>query len=314
MPLSNLDNEPPRVLVVAGRARQPDLLALFERAPLSASQIRSADCFSQARFLLQHDPCDAMVVTDDLVETEGSQGLAWLALHHKGPVLLLGGQSPEPYLRALELGLAGCLPLAMITAQPLLLHTALQQALQAREGHLGNERTRLQLAETRRHVDRLVQMIWRMTPYEDEHWCSQRHVLDRLFEELARCRRHQVPLSVAVGELHTDEKDGKAQLPDWAAELLLRGKRRCDVVGHYGPNGFLLLMVHTPKPGGVICCKRLQDTLAHPPESLGPPYRTVRSLFGVASTSEEHSSPQGLLRMAEQNLERARPDAALVAD
>ncbi len=298
-----------RVLIAADPLRQAALLRLFEREPLDCWQPQAADSVAHARFLLQHDPPNALILSGELDEAEGDLGLARLGVHQSVPVLLLAEENPVAYARAWELGVAGVVPFAMVAAHPPLLHAALEQALKSWQEKKANARTQLHLHETRRHVDRLVQMIWRMTPQEDDHWCSERHILDRLFEELARSRRHHVPLSLAVGELRDEEEAG---MPDWAADLMLRGKRRCDVIGHYGPNGFLLLMVHTPKAGGVTCCQRLLEALEHPPEALGPPHRSMQAIVGVASTSDETVSPQGLLRHAEENLEAARKAGASV--
>lgn len=121
------------------------------------------------------------------------------------------------------------------------------------------------------------------------------------------------PLSVAVGELQSTEGGG-AMVPDWAAEAIVRGKRRSDVVGQYGPGGFLMLMMHTPKPGGVTCCRRLQEALEHPAETGAP--RAMRSYFGIATATADESAPQMLLRIAEENLEAARSlsESCVVAD
>ena len=105
-------------------------------------------------------------------------------------------------------------------------------------------------------------------------------------------------------------------LPDWSVAAILRGKRRCDVVGQYGQDGFMLLMVQTPKPGGVACCRRLQLHLEHPEHERPGPRTPVHSFFGVASLAGASSGPQKLLRIAEQNLELAHGHAAssVVAD
>jgi hypothetical protein len=190
-------------------------------------------------------------------------------------------------------------------AHPPLLQRVMEQAVETRKAIAGHERTRESLVESRRNIDRLVQMLWRTTPRHDDHWYPQRHVLERLDEEAARCRRHDVPLSVAVGEL-TSTDDQSLSLPDWAAEAIVRGKRRSDVVGQYGPNGFLMLMMHTPKPGGVTCCRRLQDVLEHPAENQAGPHAPMRSYFGIATATDERSVPQSLLHVAEMNLEEAR--------
>jgi hypothetical protein len=220
--------------------------------------------------------------------------------------MLFLGSSAAQFTRAYELGAALCLPGDMALAHPPLLHESMKQTLHTGMLRHLHERTHDQLIETRRHVDRLLTMIWRITPYEKENsWLPQRHLLERLDEELARSLRHRAPLSVAVGELSCG-RDKAGSLPDGAAELIVRAKRRCDVVGQYGPSGFLLLMVHTPKRGGVVCCRRLQRFLEDPADFASGPRADLRTCFGLASTSPEIDTSQALLSAAEQNLEAAR--------
>jgi GGDEF domain-containing protein len=233
------------------------------------------------------------LVHEELCRREGLQALAWLSFHRETPVLFVGSTC-EQFTRAYELGATVCLPRDMALAHPPLLDAALRQAHYHGELRNLHERTHEQLLETRRHVDRLVNMIWRISPNDAENsWLPQRYLLERLDEELARSQRHQLPFSIAVGELRT------------TGEL----SRRCDIVGQYGPRGFLLLMVHTPREGGLLCCQRLQSHLESPRQGSADPRVSIRSYFGLASTSDDIETPQALLRAAEQNLEMARLEA-----
>ena len=76
--------------------------------------------------------------------------------------------------------------------------------------------------------------------------------------------------------------------------------------GHYGPHWFLLLLPHTSRRGGLLCCRRLHQALesTHPPGGIGP----VRAYFGIAAYSAEKRSPQALLREAEEHLALARAE------
>jgi len=68
-----------RVLIAVNKTHEGEMKSLFEREPLAHWQPLFVDGFSRARFTLQHNPCDALIVHEGLLETEGSQGLAWLA-------------------------------------------------------------------------------------------------------------------------------------------------------------------------------------------------------------------------------------------
>lgn len=305
----------PRALIAAGPERQIVFAALFTNQALSEWDTLPALSFGQARFMLQHQPCDIVLVSSDLTDREGSQGLAWLVGERRTPLIFLGDDGAGNagagnagaacYLQAYDAGAAACLPRSLILAQPPLLERLMEHSLETRTAISSHERTRECLAESRRHIDRLVHMIWRTTPRHDDSWYPQSHMLERLDEEAARCRRHEVPLSVAVGELQSTD-DGATTIPDWAADAIVRGKRRSDVVGQYGPNGFLILMTHTPQRGGITCCRRLQEVLEHPAEPPSGPHAQMRSYFGIAGASTEQAAPQSLLRIAEQNLEAAR--------
>src|SRR3954452_20943150 len=101
-----------RVLTAASKSREGDIKALFERDPLGKWDALFADGFSKARFILQHSPCDALLVHEDVLDREPIQGLSWLCLRRDYPVVLLG-QSPSTFTRAYEVGVQHCLPYDM---------------------------------------------------------------------------------------------------------------------------------------------------------------------------------------------------------
>src|SRR5262249_6092500 len=151
---------------------------------------------------------------------------------------------------------------------PPLLAAALHQAGQVNglRGQVSESGAALQ--DCRRQVDRLVGLLWRTLPTGVlAGWLTQRHMLGRLPEELNRAQRHGTPLPLGPGEIHPasgDRAEASETLASWTTDQITRGKRRCDVAGEYGLHGFMLLMVHTPKQGGVSCCRRLQALLEQP--------------------------------------------------
>jgi hypothetical protein len=293
--------EPRRVLVVAGRSPELPLEQLFTAAPLAGWEAIPAEDFAAARFVLQHNLCDALLVDEPAYRQDGPAALDWLSERHRLPAVVLAPPKEEAEA-AREKEPRVWLPRGESAPEAAALAAALDQA--ARLGDLQRERRRLgeALRQSRRQVDRLVRLLWQTLPLDaSRHWLGQRHTLERLREEADRAKRYGSPLTVALGEVETREGGSDAPLPDWAAERVARGKRSCDVAGQYGPHGFLLLLVNTPAEGGAACCRRLQRVLEDPP---GP----ARAYFGLAAVSHEAPTPPTLLRRAEDALEAAKAD------
>ena len=294
-----------RRVLVAAAVLQP-IQQLFAHDILDRWELLEADTFSMARFTLQYNPCDVLVINDDLLEQEGHQGMAWLAWQKRIPMVYLSGPCPGRFAKALEVGITNCLPWDLAFAQPSLLDRALDQAHRVYFVQAEQNRLRQQLNQSRQHLDRLATLLWRTSPrHGDRQWYPHRHMLDRLQEELARTERHKSPLTIAVGEVGGVHDDSPGLL-DWSADVIVRAKRRCDVAGQYGPQGFMLLMVQTPQAGGVKCCKRLQQILEMGTGEVEGMPQSVRAYFGVTTTLGESKTAQAILRMAEQNLEAAR--------
>src|SRR5271170_2537945 len=123
----NHDSDRRHVLVGTSPENQGMFRELFQRHPLDQWVTQEAESFSRARFVLQHEPCDVLLVNDDLYEREGGQGLAWLAWQREVPVVLLVGQSPETYARAYQLGVSVCLPRDQVMGHPAGLAAGLSQ-------------------------------------------------------------------------------------------------------------------------------------------------------------------------------------------
>ncbi len=313
-----LDMPRRRVLVAAGPAAIFSLRDLFSCPPLMHWEPVEADSFAKARFVMQHHPCEIMLVNEDLYQHEGDQALDWLTQTRAAPLIFLAGDKPSTVAQAYQHGAHMCLSRAMALACPALVATALDRAVALGEKHRTYHRLAKQLAQCRRHMDRLVHLIWRSAPADpDNSWCTQRHALERLHEEVARTQRHGGPLTLAVGEVQAGQPAALNEpVAAWTTEVLARAKRRCDVAGQYGLRGFLLLMVQTPTNGGVLCCRRLQRLLQTVPPGGPGPRGPLRACFGLAASSPENTSPQCLLRFADKNLEMAKAgkNEGVVAD
>lgn len=301
-----------RVLIVAAAAERPKLRSLFAQEALDEWEPLEAESFERARFILQQDVCcDVLVVDESLYRPDDSEGLSWLAAQREAPVVFLSDPTPQAIMDVVERGVNQWLPRDLALGQPALFQAVLHQALR-----WNDQRQRLRLAgealyECRRQVSRLVSLLWETAPGDGRpRWFTQRHMLERFQEEIARSVRHSHALTVVLGEVRVASHEGAQpanppHLTAWTAEQLGKVKRRSDVAGQYGPHGFMLLLPDTSVDGAVHCCRRLQQTLEHaspPPGTQG----LVRTYFGIASLSGAARTPKSLLSSAEQCLEKAK--------
>jgi GGDEF domain-containing protein len=296
-----------RVLIAAGEAEQAALGTLFARGLVPGWEPVVAGSYERAYFLLQHDPCDVLLVDDSLYAREAPQALVGLASQAASSLVLFATPAAERITAALDSGVNQWLPRQMVLDHPPLLAAALRQA-----SRWSGLQRRLRLAaeglqECRRQVSRLVAMLWESNPIErDARWFTQRHMMERLQEEIDRAARHGSPFSVVLGEVRLRADSllppvGWAHLSALTAERIVRVKRRCDVLGQYGPHGFMLLLANTPEPGAVAYCRRLEQYLVQ--ESALAEFVPT---FGVAGSGEGTPTAQSLLGRAEEQLERAR--------
>jgi diguanylate cyclase (GGDEF)-like protein len=299
--------EPRRVLLAVGPAQHGLLQAPFARGLLPGWETADAATVERARFLLQNDVCDVLLVDESFAAAEDRDGLAWYAARHHVPALLLAGSVPERIAAALEAGYCQWLPRRAALDCPPLLAAGLAQAL--RWGSLQRQVRRLgaTLTDTRRQASRLVDRLWETAPVEGRApWYSQRHMLDRLEEEICRTGRHGTPFSVVLGEVEPASSEAARavtleQLTRWTVERVAQAKRRCDVAGQYGPHGFMLLLPGTAEPGAVSTCERLQQAFEQPPGPL-----PVVASFGIAACAEAATTPTRVLSRAEERLEQGK--------
>jgi diguanylate cyclase (GGDEF)-like protein len=301
-----------RALLAADDQQRGSLRALFGTGPLEGWDAVQAISFEQARFILQMQPCDVLLLDGSLYPSAEADGLAWLAAQNHAPVLFLADPDPGVVLSALQHRANHWLPRALALGQPAVLAAVLDQAAQ-----LGDLRRQARAAgealqDCRQQVSRLVSLLWDSLPTKGQTpWLTQRQVMERLQEEVARSSRHGDPLTVVLGELQVGQRERitsveSEHLATWSAERISRTKRRCDVAGQYGQHGFLLLLPHTVEEAAVQCCRRLQAILERPqpPEaiSLAP----LQACFGIARFAPATATAKSLLSRAEERLERAK--------
>jgi hypothetical protein len=299
------DHEPRRVLIMADPSAAPALRELFDRTLLTGWEALEAADFEQGRFTLQHQACDVLLVDDSVYKAEDVEGIAWLARQHELPLVLLAWVQPGLVEYALKSGVSQWLPHDLVLQHPLLLAAALNQAAQFTDLRRRIRQGQETLRQSRRHIDRLIGLLWRTLPADVESsWFTQRHVLERFQEEVSRAQRYGHDLTVVLGEVEAPTGEQPEVPGGWLAQQIIRAKRSCDVAGQYGPHGFMLLLVHTTETGGVACCRRLQNLLGQPSGQTGA--QAFRVYFGVAGYSKTVASCKALLSRAEQLLGAAR--------
>jgi diguanylate cyclase (GGDEF)-like protein len=299
-----------RVLVIAAAGARAALEAAVGRLERPGWHAAAADSLEQAGFVAGVQPCDVALLHDALYSRGASDELARLA----GTPVVLAGESPAVAAQALRQGAAGWLPWSALS-HPELLGAVLSQALARAELATQAEQAGQSLRDCQGRVDRLLGLLWEATPTEGpDRWFTQRHMLERLEEEVARSQRHGGPLSLILAEVHpsTGQRPGRDdahRLAAWAARRIGSSKRRCDVVGQYGLTGFMLLLPRGGTAEAVGCCARLDGVLRRNPPAGLP---GVSACFGVAALAPGLDTVKALLRQAEEHLEQARTGAGRI--
>jgi diguanylate cyclase (GGDEF)-like protein len=311
-----VDCEHRRVLLIGSNEGRKELLEVLGGEIFQEWETVQTSSFLHARFIVQHQSCDVVLVDERFLYGD-EPVFSWLTARQQTPVLLLSDAGVEQATAALAQGANVWLPRKTALQHPPLLAAALQQLVQ-----LSDLRRRARLAgealyDSRRQVNRLVGMLWDAAP-NDVHtrWFTQRYMMERLEEEVARAERHGSPLAIVLGELEAEivddgERDAQALLA-WSADRINRTKRRQDVAGQYGPNGFMLLLGHTTESGAIACCRRLESILQHAPLPGGGLRGPIQVHFGVADFSEFTNNSKQLLSRAEERLEKARAAGAVL--
>lgn len=288
-------------LIVGCPERSAPLAEAVRQAGWAAAE---ADGFGHARFLIAMTAVEAAVVAADADRPGFADGLAWVA-----------GQLVAPPVLVCDL----CDGVAQAAARHGVLwmpaegrrHAAMLAALLEQAHGLGRRRAEAVegaalLGDSQAHVERLLQMLWHSAPLAGRpRWLTQRHVMERLEEEVERCRRGGAPLALVLGELDappTMPPTEADRLAGWLADTVAEGKRRSDVAGQYGRRGFLMVLPQTTTEQAKGACQRLRRVLADPPHAAG----RVHARLALAEAAGQDATVPALLRRAEENLQRAR--------
>jgi diguanylate cyclase (GGDEF)-like protein len=300
-----------RVLLAAAEPARAECRPLFQADVLRDWEVIDADSLERARFLLQLDPCDVLLLDCSLYRSGRSDDLSWLAGQRRAPVLFLGDGDAETVAAALCHGAHYWLPRELARHHAPVLAAMLRQAAQFGDLQRRGQETNEALEDTRRRVSRLVNLLWEAVPGEGRaRWFTQRYMLERLEEEVIRSQRYGGPLAVVLGEVDAPAtartvRGEVGQAATWIVDQISRVKRRSDVAGQYGLQGFMLLLPQTNETGAAGCCQRLRNLLEQPAVNIGP-FGPLHVHFGIACFSSTVGSVKSLLSRAEEQLERGR--------
>jgi GGDEF domain-containing protein len=297
------------LLAAADRDRGALHAALVEEAG-AGWDVAVADSLDHARFLAQADVCDVLLLDGGLGGDAADADR--LAERLAAPVVYLAEPSSGRLLPAPPAAPFAWLPRDLALRHPELVRAAVHQAAQL--GRLREElaRARAALDECRRRIERLAGRLWECSPADGAPpWYSERYMLERLSEEVARAQRHGGPLAVVLGEVIPEGRPGPeewAAVRDWAVGQVRRARRRCDVAGQYGPDGFMLILPRTTDAGAASLCRRLRQLLQPPTAPADRRPRPFQAYFGAATfaaADADTSTAKGLLRLAEERLEQS---------
>lgn len=292
-----------RVLLAAEESARAEFRELFRDESLRGWEVIEADSPERARFVLQLDACDVLLLDGSLQRGEAGEDLSRLAGQRRTPVLFLTDREADRTTAVLRRGVNYWLLREVARRHAGVLAVMLRQAAEFRDLQRRGQETSTALEEARRQVSRLVNLLWEAVPGEGRaRWFTQRHMLERLEEEVIRTQRYGGPLALVLGEVQGPANDDTGQAATQVVDRISRVKRRSDVAGQYGLQGFMLLLPQTDAGGAAGCCRRLGDLLEQPTDTDEP----LRVRFGIACFSSETYSVKSLLGRAEEQLERVK--------
>ncbi len=145
---------------------------------------------------------------------------------------------------------------------------------------------------------------------------NRAYFYERLSEEIPRALRFGKPLTIAMIDL-----DGFKGVNDtyghlagdgalrFAAELLTTHCRAVDIVGRYGGDEFVIAFVETEPQTAVLVMERIRQEIADAPFQWEGETARFGLSFGMADLGPDRSTPDLLLRAADDALYEMKRDA-----
>ncbi len=286
-----------RVLLVSGAASQRSAdRALFEGAGLSVIE---AGSLAEARPQLETHP-DLLLIDRTLPDGDGLELLRAVkdGSEEFVPVILSGPSETAQRVAALQAGADECLARPIDSAEL-----------------LARTRALLRLKSTHDRVRGVQRELERMVVSDSlTGLFNRRALIDRLNGEFARVGRYQTPMALAMIDL-----DGFKPINDTYGHLfgdqvlravggaILRSVRTLDIPARYGGDEFVLVLPQTDAAGALRVCERiLKNVTGLELSPAGEPLKLTASLGLGFYPSEDVTTPEDLLRAADDALYRAK--------
>jgi diguanylate cyclase (GGDEF)-like protein len=309
--------EPPsgqlRVLLVDAQAsdRETVRTALQSAGMIPYEIFESASAAAALAELPSARP-DAIVLDCRLPDQDGIALLEVLA--NQAPdaaLIMLSGQGDEKTaVRAMKAGAADYLVKDQALRDPLHLDWAIYTAVYTKRLERENQRLLSALQSRNQELEKLNKRLWELSLTDElTGFHNRRYISARLEEELARCVRYHVPLSLVLMDLdhfkevndHYGHLEGDRVLRE-VSRVVRESLRDTDLAGRFGGEEFLLVLTNTDLVGAESFSNRIRERLAHHDFSRpGYPLRMTAS-FGIAAFSTTCGSAADLLHAADQNL------------
>lgn len=300
-----------RVLIVSSSAEHRRWVrAAFGAEPLLECLIAECDQLEAALARLEHDSFDVVLL--DTTPADVSR----ISRAGKGAAVffLAWSKDAPPADEVLAAGASDYISPPETGMDPNDLWVSLRQGLRFHR----MQRERSYFAEVIRERDRqLVQLTQRLahaSPFDQRTgWPRHQYIVDRLGEECRRSTRYKLPLTAVLMDvlgLDGIQRDhGTAAANGVIGELAERVRivaRKTDLVGHYGTDGFLVLLTNTDREGGYIFCQRTVQAIA-PPVAIEEKQFQLQCYFGLAEYGGDHSSNEkALLELISNRLDQAK--------
>ncbi|MDZ7789147.1 MAG: GGDEF domain-containing protein [Xanthomonadales bacterium] len=141
---------------------------------------------------------------------------------------------------------------------------------------------------------------------------NRRDLESRLAEEMSRSRRHDQPMSIAIGDLdhfkRVNDNYGHAVGDDVlraVGERIRENLRTEDLAVRWGGEEFLLLLPNTDETQAVQAAEKIRQAIAERPVACGDQRVSVTVSFGVAQLRDDDEIIR-LIRRADDAMYRAK--------